>query len=119
MKKGRRGEELAADYLARNGFQILERNWHAGRSGELDIVALDHDVLVFVEVKTATTDRFGDPVTWVDGTKQTQLARLAELFLVGRTFQFSAVRFDVVTVDAANNPPEIAHIRDAFRPGIS
>ncbi|HOT35346.1 MAG TPA: YraN family protein [Candidatus Latescibacteria bacterium] len=118
MKRGRLGEELAAGYLKRAGWTLCARNWHAGRAGEIDIVGWDGDILVFVEVKTANTSRYGHPVTWVDARKQSQLARLAELFVAKGDFVFSAMRFDVITIDAEKQPPAITHLVDAFRPDI-
>ena len=112
---GIRGEELAAEHLRGAGMRILARNWHAGRLGELDIVARDGEALVFVEVKTASGKGFGDPVRWVGARKQRQLARLAEVFLSQHKGDYSEVRFDVVTIDLTQRPPGVMHLRDAFR----
>ncbi len=57
---GRKGEDLAAEYLSSKGYRILERNWRWSRA-EADIIAMDGEVLVFVEVKTRTSDYFGSP----------------------------------------------------------
>jgi len=118
VKRGRFGEELAAKYLEQAGWALCARNWHAGRTGEIDIIGWDGDILVFVEVKTAKTARYGHPVTWVDARKQSQLARLAELFVAQGDLVFSATRFDVITIDAEKQPPAITHYVDAFRPDI-
>jgi len=116
VKRGRLGEELAAGHLMRAGWTLCARNWRAGRAGEIDIIAWDGDILVFVEVKTASTTRYGHPVTWVDARKQAQLAKLAELFVAQEDPVFSAMRFDVITIDAEKKPPAITHLVDAFRP---
>ena len=60
-EKGRFGEEIAAKYLENNGYKILERNFHYSKYSEIDIVAKERDVLVFVEVKMRTTTDFGHP----------------------------------------------------------
>ena len=115
MRSGPLGEDLAARHLVSQGFRIVARNWRAGRSGELDIVALDGRTLVIVEVKTATGGAFGDPVTWVSARKQRQLASLAGAFLAGYEGTFDQVRFDVVAIRLDVQPPDMRHIRDAFR----
>ena len=112
---GIRGEELATEHLRSRGMRIIARNWHAGRMGELDIVAADGPALVFVEVKTASGRDFGDPIRWVGARKQHQIARLAEVFLSQHNGDYDEVRFDVVAVDLMRKPPEITHLRDAFR----
>jgi putative endonuclease len=114
-RTGARGEELAAHHLLDSGFEILERNWRAGRTGELDIIALDGQTLVVVEVKTATSRAFGDPVTWVSRAKQRQLASLANAYLATYEGTCENVRFDVVAIRLTQQEPEIQHLRDAFR----
>ncbi|MEC4840811.1 YraN family protein [Mycobacteroides chelonae] len=71
---GSRGEDLAADYLSKDGFTVLDRNWRC-RYGELDIIAADGEVLVFVEVKTRTGRAFGTPAEAVTHTKLRRLRR--------------------------------------------
>ncbi|MET9796887.1 YraN family protein [Nocardiopsis alba] len=74
---GRRGEELAARYLERNGMRVLARNWRAPHgAGELDLVARDGSVLVFVEVKTRGSLRFGHPTEAVTPRKRSRLRAL-------------------------------------------
>ena len=111
-KIGARGEGLAATFLQRHGIEILERNYRHGR-GEIDIVARDGNILVFVEVKTATTHEFGPPEGWIDSRKQSQLAKIAAAYLQEHRMSNIDCRFDVVTVDATRGQ-EIRHIRNAF-----
>ena len=113
---GQAGEDAAAEYLIGTGFRIVERNWWLGRTGELDIVALDGDILVIVEVKSARQRRFGDPVERVTPAKQRRLAALAEAYVAQHDVGAGTVRFDVVTVDLARPTPIIVHLQDAFRP---
>ena len=104
---GRGGEDAAADYLRRRGFEILGRNVRFGH-GELDIVALDGEVVVFVEVKSR---RSRGGLEAVDARKQRQLSRLATLFLVRAGWLARAARFDVVAVD---NDGACTHVANAF-----
>lgn len=113
---GRRGEAMAAQHLQALGYQVLVCNWRT-RAGELDIVALDGDTLVFVEVKTRRTHTFGAPEESIDARKQAQLARLAELFLDAHpNLTFRECRFDVAVVDMTVLPPQVRLYRNAFYP---
>jgi putative endonuclease len=94
---GKRGEQMAADYLAANGLAILERNWRCAQ-GEIDIVAADGRTLVICEVKTRSATRFGTPLESVTAQKARRLRRLAVLWLRDRSAFFDAVRIDIVGV---------------------
>ena len=74
------GEQLAAEYLEKKGFVILDRNYRSGRFGEVDIVALEKDFLCFIEVKTRTSSNFGSPAEAVGHTKE-KLKSLAWMYL--------------------------------------
>jgi putative endonuclease len=111
---GRAGEELAARHLAAQGFRILARNVHL-RHAELDLVALDRGTLVFVEVRLRRGARFGGAAESVDARKQRRIAAAAiELLGRGVLPHTGRMRFDVIAIDAAREPPELTHIRDAF-----
>jgi putative endonuclease len=97
---GRAGEEAAALYLAAHGYRVRERNVRF-RSGEIDMVAEEAGVLVFIEVKTRTGPGFGTAAEAVTARKQQQLVRLAGLYLAIRGGADQACRFDVVTVAPA------------------
>lgn len=94
---GRLGEQQAVDYLAGRGYLILDRNWRS-RIGEIDIVARDGDVLVFVEVKTRSTDRFGLPVEAVGPVKLARVRTLAGEWMHEHQGSWARVRIDVVSV---------------------
>lgn len=94
---GRRGEEAAARFLERKGFEILERNW-ACHAGEADIIAQDEDTLVFVEVKTRSNADKGLPEEAVDKHKRERYERIAAAFLQTYETVDIAVRFDVVSI---------------------
>lgn len=112
---GDRGERAAARYLRRCGFRILEHQ-HRTNRGEIDLVCLEGDRIVFVEVKTRRTRRAGHPVESVTPVKQQQLTRLALAWLKRHRLLERPARFDVVTVDWPDDArrPVIEHIRDAF-----
>lgn len=97
---GRAGERIASAWLEMIGFRIIGRNRRAGR-GEIDIVALDRDCLVFVEVKTRRSDRFGPGVSAVDRRKIRSMRRTAARILAsgGEGAGASEFRFDVVALD--------------------
>jgi len=94
---GRYGENVAASYLARAGWQVLDRNWR-GPSGELDIVALQGSELVVVEVKTRTGEGFGHPAEAVTAGKLTRLRQLAAQWLAAHDLHPTSIRIDVVAV---------------------
>ncbi len=110
---GRLGEEKAAELLKEKGYRILERNFRF-RGGEIDIVALNAGTLVFVEVKTSRTPRFGDPVEWVDARKQQHLIKAAECYLQNHHCGECRCRFDVVAVTYEADGAVCRHIEDAF-----
>jgi putative endonuclease len=110
---GALGEQLAVDYLTSQGLTVLARNWRC-RYGELDVIAVDAAVgaVVFVEVKTRTSDRFGGVEQAVTPQKVRRLRRLAGLWLAGQDRGWSKVRIDVVGVRIGRGPtPEITHLR--------
>ena len=94
---GRLGEELAARALTARGYRIRERNWRC-TAGELDIVAEDGDVLVFIEVKTRRGREYGTPEEAVTPAKQARLVELAATYVQESGWQ-SDWRIDVVAVE--------------------
>ena len=107
------GEDAAARYLSHKGFRILERNYRL-RMGELDIVAMDGDVLVFVEVKARKKATVVEPELAVDYRKQVQLRRVAAAYIAFAHPRYQACRFDVVSVIAGPGPAMIRHLPNAF-----
>lgn len=107
------GEELAARYLAEKGYQILARKFRFAR-GEVDLVADKDGVLIFVEVKTATTGCMGQPKTWVNARKQQQIALVAQKYLSAHNIQDRPCRFDVIGITRNRDNFEIEHIENAF-----
>ncbi len=113
---GLRGEDLARAELERLGYQILDRRYRS-RFGEIDLIARDEATVVFVEVKTKTDSKFGDPAEMVTLQKQRRLVSMAEEYVSGHALQSTPCRFDVVAVDASSEPARITIYKDAFRPG--
>jgi putative endonuclease len=111
---GRRGEDLAQRYLQQRGC-IVGRNWRT-RSGhsEVDLIAVDGDVLVFVEVKARRSDEYGAPDRTIGREKERQLARAAREYQRRTRGRWQKLRFDIVSV-ILTDPPRIEHNRDALR----
>ncbi|HEY8546055.1 MAG TPA: YraN family protein [Acidimicrobiales bacterium] len=102
MTRGRRrlgiaGEDRAAQWYAAAGYQVLARNWR-GDGGEIDLVAAGHGALVFAEVKTRSSSRFGLPAEAVGPEKQRRLRGLAAQFLRAHPGVGGRIRFDVVAI---------------------
>ncbi|HVV23434.1 MAG TPA: YraN family protein [Pseudonocardiaceae bacterium] len=112
---GRRGEDLAADYLTDRGLIVLSRNWRC-REGELDVVATDGRALVVCEVKTRTTDDFGDPAEFVTPDKMRRIRRATHAWLRRYGVGWCEVRFDILTVlwPPTATTPRLRHLRGAF-----
>lgn len=106
---------MAAQFLRKKDFQILDRNYRWAR-GEIDIVAKKDEMLIFVEVKTAQSKTFGPPETWVDERKQQQLGKVAERYLQEKEIEGMDCRFDVVAITTQTQGKEwkIQHIENAF-----
>lgn len=111
---GKAGEEYAADFLHKKGYEILERNFHS-RFGEIDIIAKNAKYLVFVEVKTREPGSLSDPLESVTLSKQHKLARTALLYLQTHPSTLQP-RFDVIgiTMDVQRNVFKIRYIINAF-----
>jgi putative endonuclease len=114
LDTGIQGEAIAAEYLERKGYRIVERNYRAGR-GELDLIAwFGDDLLVFVEVKTRAGDGFGGPEGAVDARKQDRMARTAGIYMEQIGYEW-AIRFDIIAVFVKNGVfQDLRHIEDAF-----
>jgi putative endonuclease len=114
---GQRGEDAAARFLKRAGYRILARGLDS-RLGELDIVAVDGRTIVFVEVKTRSTDQKGHPAEAIDSRKEQRMTQAALAYLKAQRLLDYAARFDVVAVTwpANTGRPVIEHIKNAFSP---
>ncbi len=111
--RGRRGEDLAADWYTRRGFRVVDRNWRS-RRGELDLVVRSGGLLVFCEVKTRSSDRFGTPAEAVTRDKQLRIRRLASEWMAEADTHARRVRFDVAAVLLGGPDPVVDVLVDAF-----
>ena len=114
-KLGREGEKLASDYLQKNNFLILNKNWRSGRYGEIDIIADDKSTneLVFIEVKSRSTST-DDAKELVTKNKQRQLYKLAKSYLYLNARENCTCRFDVIAVRISEKGNKLEHIKNAF-----
>lgn len=113
---GRRGEQAAALFLKKLGYRIIAHS-HRQRLGEIDLIALDVDCLVFVEVKTWKSDSIADPSEAVDARKQEKLTRAALIYLKQKKLLDCPARFDVISVvwpEGLTEPEKITHYINAF-----
>ncbi|MGI6587669.1 MAG: YraN family protein [Peptococcia bacterium] len=112
---GRKAEEIAVKYLEGQGYRIIERNFRCS-FGEIDIIAEDVDVLVFVEVRSRRNSFFGLPQETVVWSKQQKLRRLASYYLKEKQAWEKKCRFDVIGVlfDEENKIKSLDLIKDAF-----
>ena len=110
VEKGSAAEQRAVDLLLRKGYRIVDRNFRT-KIGELDIVARMGTTLVFVEVRSRRSYRFGSALEAVDARKRRQVSRVAALYLNWRRPRFVAARFDVIALTG----DDIVHVEDAWR----
>lgn len=113
---GKKGEEIAAAFLLKEGYRVLERNFTCSM-GEIDIVALHSGSLVFVEVKTRRSNRFGLPEEAVNRRKQHQMTKAAQAYISKKKLFNAPARFDVVAVTLSGETSEVRIIRNAFDTG--
>jgi len=111
---GKKGEEIATVFLAKNGYKILHRNWHFGHK-ELDIVTTYNELLVIIEVKTRWTNYWEEPKESVRRKKQRFIIEAAEAYVQEYNINMD-VQFDIISIVIQDNKYEIEHIQDAFQP---
>lgn len=113
LQTGKLGEKIAAAYLEKSGYRILEQNYRC-RFGEVDIIARDGDTIVFVEVKSRRSETFGLPQLAVGPEKQMRLSKISLCYLQSNRLEDSNARFDVVAVSMKSDGYRIELIKDAF-----
>ncbi|MDP5106993.1 MAG: YraN family protein [Polaribacter sp.] len=109
---GEIGEQIAVDFLVENGYKILERNYRYIKA-EVDIIAQKADVLAIVEVKTRSTDHFGNPQDFVNPKKIKLLLSAIDHYVIQRDLDLE-VRFDIIAIIYEKNNIKIEHLEDAF-----
>jgi len=110
-QSGQLGEQLAAEYLKQNGWEILAMNYRHKRA-EIDIVASKEKILLFVEVKTRSNMSFGQPEDFVDARKAELIISAADHFIREIDWK-DRIRFDIISIDSTP-PGKITHFEDAF-----
>lgn len=110
QKIGKFGEDEAVKYLRQNGYKILDRNFSCKR-GELDIVALDKDELVFIEIKSRVSLKYGLPSEAVTKNKLKHIYKTAENYLYSRNLEKEKCRIDVIEIYIKNNNVIINHLK--------
>jgi len=120
--KGKIGETIAVKHLEALGFKIVEKNWRFSRVGEIDIIAEDKsedkNILVFIEVKTRSSNLFGTPLESVNEKKFGTMQKLAEIYLSkiaeqGTENNYDGCRFDLIGI-LLKEKPEITYCRDIY-----
>ena len=110
---GKIGEKIAAEFLQKKNYKLLHHNWRH-KKHEIDLIALDKELLVFVEVKTRSSYRYGFPDESVDAKKEKILIEAAEIFLENSELHLET-RFDIISVIKNQKTEKVYHIIDAFR----
>lgn len=114
IRLGRRGEEVAAEYLTDTGLVVLSRNWRC-REGELDLVATDRERLIVCEVKTRSGTGYGEPSEAVTPVKAARIRRSTASWLRVHRVGWCEIRFDVLSVLCPQaGPITVEHLRGAF-----
>lgn len=109
---GKLGEELAVDFLQKNGYEILDTNWRFQKA-EIDIIAQKKDILAVVEVKTRSSLDFGLPQDFVKPKKIQLLVKAVNEYVIRKDLDVS-VRFDIIAIHCTKEKIDIEHIEEAF-----
>lgn len=109
---GKKGEKLAADFLVKKGYTILEKNWYYQKA-EVDIIAKLEDTLAVIEVKTRSNTDFGNPQDFVSSKKIKLLVGAIDEYVTTKNLDVE-VRFDIIAIVKTDNQFSIEHIEDAF-----
>lgn len=112
-EKGNLGEEIAAKYLEKEGYKILQRNYRFSKNAEIDIIAMDKTTLVFVEVKTRTNLNSGHPFEAIDNNKLQKIQTAVYGFLSQTKEKFNGYRCDGIAVIGLDNP-KIEHLKNIY-----
>ena len=109
---GKKGEQLAIEFLVEKGYKILEKNYRYLKA-EVDIIAQKENVLAVVEVKTRSSDYFGNPQDFVNPKKIKLLLSAIDNYVIEKDLDVE-VRFDIIAIIHKNNNTKIEHLEDAF-----
>lgn len=109
---GKLGEDNAAAFLIKNGYEILQRNYRFKKS-EVDLICSRNKLMVFVEVKTRSSKAFGNPESFVSQNQQEAIIRAAEEYILERNWE-GDIRFDIIAIYKKGTEEELVHFEDAF-----
>lgn len=112
IEKGRAGEKVAREYLIQKSYRIIECNYR-NKIGEIDIIALNDGILVFIEVKTRTNINYGYGYESVDYKKQRKILNTSLMYIRSKNINNMQFRYDIIEVYMTNKL-EVNHIEDAF-----
>ena len=110
---GKNGENIAVDYLRKNGYKILDRNFYCWW-GEIDIIAQDKNEIVFVEVKSRSNNNYGKAAEAVNSVKKIHLWKSIEFYLYVKKIPNSFIRIDVIEIYISDGKVKINHIKKAI-----
>lgn len=113
QETGKEGEDIAVNYLKSIGYSVIERNFEC-RQGEIDIIALDKNEIVFIEVKTRRNKKYGLAVEAVNDTKKKHFCKAVEYYLYSRNLQDDFIRLDVIEIYLSKGKVNINHIKKAI-----
>lgn len=113
---GKKGEKTAENYLLRNSYSILEKNWRYLKA-EIDIIAQKGEFIVFVEVKTRSSNDYGAPESFVSNKQQKMIINAAHEYITKNDIEQEA-RFDIISIIVSGEKSEMEHIEDAFYPTL-
>ena len=114
VETGRSGEQVAADFLEVRGYEILDRNFTYKKVGEIDIVCRINGTLVFVEVRSRYSHRYGSPEASLTPSKLRGVRRTAEAWMARRRCYGMPCRFDVIAIDYSSGSLKVRHLENAF-----
>jgi len=109
---GNKGEQLASDFLVKNGYEIVERNYRFEKA-EVDIIAKQHNTLAIVEVKTRSSSHFGNPQDFVKPKQIQRLVKAVDNYVTTHALDVD-VRFDIIAIIKVEKHYKIEHLKDAF-----
>jgi putative endonuclease len=109
---GKKGEQLAVDYLLKNNYAIVERNYRFDQA-EVDIIAKQKDILAIIEVKTRSTSDFGDPQGFVKPKQIQSLVKAVDEYITENDLDVE-VRFDIIAIVKSGKSYDIEHLENAF-----
>ncbi|MEJ6950498.1 YraN family protein [Natronospora cellulosivora (SeqCode)] len=109
---GEWGEDKAIEYLKKQSYKIIKRNFRYSR-GEIDIIAEKNEYLIFVEVKLRKSKKYGSPELAVDIRKQTKIRTVANYYLM-KNSNNKKIRFDVICIEVSNGKGNLKHYKNAF-----